>query len=134
MTSAVGIDPGTVSIDLCGIVDGRLYLDRSWPTAEAIADPAGFIAALTASGQPDLIVGPSGYGLPLCRAQDATDADLRLAFLSRPDEEGGIGGLRGFARRLAQTGLPVVYTPGVIPLDTEPDHRKINRVDLGTAD
>jgi predicted butyrate kinase (DUF1464 family) len=134
MTSAVGIDPGTVSIDLCGIADGRLYLDRSWPTAEAIADPAGFIAALTASGQPDLIVGPSGYGLPLCRAQDATDADLRLAFLSRPEEEGGIGGLRGFARRLAQTGLPVVYTPGVIHLDTVPDHRKFNRVDLGTAD
>ena len=134
MTRAVGIDPGTVSIDLCGIADGRLYLDRSWPTAEAIADPAGFIAALTASGQPDLVVGPSGYGLPLCRAQDATDADLRLAFLSRPEEEGGIGGLRGFARGLAQAGFPVVYTPGVIHLDTVPDHRKINRVDLGTAD
>jgi predicted butyrate kinase (DUF1464 family) len=28
----------------------------------------------------------------------------------------------------------VVYTPGVIHLDTVPDHRKLNRVDLGTAD
>jgi predicted butyrate kinase (DUF1464 family) len=134
MTRVVGIDPGTVSIDVCGIADGQLYLDRSWPTAQALSDPDGFAQLLTASGSPDLIAGPSGYGLPLRRAAEATDSDLRLAFLARPDEAGGIGGLRGFARRLAETGLPVVYTPGVIHLDTVPDHRKLNRVDLGTAD
>ncbi|HEU5303156.1 MAG TPA: DUF1464 family protein [Gemmatimonadales bacterium] len=134
MIRAVGIDPGTVSIDACGIADGELYLDRSWPTAEAIAEPERFIEFLTACGSPDLIAGPSGYGLPLLPASEATDADLRLAFLARPEEEGGIGGLRGFARRLAAAGLPVVYTPAVIHLDTVPDHRKLNRVDLGTAD
>ena len=134
MTRVVGIDPGTVSIDVCGIADGRLYLDRSWPTAEALSDPEGFIRLLTTSGPPDLIVGPSGYGLPLRRAAEATEADLRLAFLAGPDEEGGIGGLRGFVRRLAVSGLPVVYVPGVIHLDTVPYYRKVNRVDLGTAD
>jgi predicted butyrate kinase (DUF1464 family) len=35
---------------------------------------------------------------------------------------------------LSASGLPVVYLPGVMHLDTVPDHRKINRVDLGTAD
>jgi predicted butyrate kinase (DUF1464 family) len=134
MTRVVGIDPGTVSIDVCGLADGQLYLDRSRPTAEVISDPESFIELLTTSGVPDLIVGPSGYGLPLRRAAGATDAELRLAFLARADEEGGIGGLRGFARTLAASGLPVVYTPGVIHLDTVPDHRKLNRVDLGTAD
>lgn len=134
MTRVVGIDPGTVSIDVCGIVDGRLYLDRSWPTEEALADPDGFIKLLSEAGLPDLIVGPSGYGLPLLPSAKATDADLRLAFLSAPDEPGGIGGLRRFAQLLGASGLPVVYTPGVIHLDTVPDHRKINRVDLGTAD
>jgi predicted butyrate kinase (DUF1464 family) len=134
MTRVVGIDPGTVTIDVCGLADGQLYLDRSWPTAEALSDPERLVELITTSGPPDLITGPSGYGLPLRRAVEATEADLRLAFLARPDEEGGIGGLRGFARRLAGSGLPVVYTPGVIHLDTVPAHRKLNRVDLGTAD
>lgn len=134
MPRVVGIDPGTVSIDVCGIADGELYLDRSWATAEALSAPEAFIDLLTSQGPPDLIAGPSGYGLPLRRASEATETDLRLAFLARPDEEGGIGGLRGFARRLAASGLPVIYTPGVIHLDTVPDHRKLNRVDLGTAD
>jgi len=134
MTRVVGIDPGTLSIDVCGIVDGQLYLDRSWPTAEALSDPAGLVKLLTTPGPPDLIVGPSGYGLPLRRAAEATETDLRLAFLAPPGETGGIGGLRGLARTLAASGLPVVYVPGVIHLDTVPAHRKLNRVDLGTAD
>ena len=134
MTRVVGIDAGTMSLDVCGIVDGRIYLDRSWPTPEALAQPEPFIELLTASGSPDLIAGPSGYGLPLIRAAQATDADLRLAFLAAPDEPGGIGGLRGLVRRLGAAGLPVIYTPGVIHLGTVPAHRKVNRVDLGTAD
>ena len=134
MTRVVGIDPGTVSVDVCGLVDGRIYLDRSWPTPDALAQPQQFIELLTASGAPDLIAGPSGYGLPLIRAAEATDTDLRLAFLAAPDEAGGIGGLRGLVRRLGAAGLPVIYTPGVIHLGTVPAHRKVNRVDLGTAD
>ena len=134
MTRAVGIDPGTVSIDVCGLVDGRLYLDRSWSTEEALANPADLVQRLTESGMPDLVAGPSGYGLPLVSSATATDADLRLAFLAGPDEQGGIGGLRQFARLLGNSGLPVVYTPGVIHLATVPRHRKLNRVDLGTAD
>jgi predicted butyrate kinase (DUF1464 family) len=134
MPRVVGIDPGTVSVDVCGLAGGRVYLDASWPTAEAVADPDRFLARLTSSGMPDLVVGPSGYGLPLRRAADVGDNELRLAFLAAPEEPGGIGGLRGFARRLGASGLPVVYVPGVVHLDTVPRHRKLNRVDLGTAD
>jgi predicted butyrate kinase (DUF1464 family) len=134
MPRVIGIDPGTVSLDVCGLVDGRVDLDLSIPTAEALADPERFIQTLTASGRPDLVAGPSGYGLPLTPAASVSQADLRLAFLAGPDETGGIGGLRRFARQLGASGLPVVYTPGVIHLDTVPVYRKINRVDMGTAD
>ena len=134
MLRVVGIDAGTVSLDVCGLADGRLSLDLTWPTSDAIADPDGFIAGLAAAGRPDLVVAPSGYGLPARPARGVTDGELRLAFLAGRGETGGIGGLRRLARRLADSDLPAVFTPGVIHLDTVPEHRKINRVDLGTAD
>src|SRR2546425_3535313 len=134
MPRVIGIDPGTVTLDLCGLDDGRVFLDRSWPTAEALSEPARFVAELEAAGPLDLVAGPSGYGLPLTRVQDATDEDLRLAFLAAPGETGGIGGLRELVRVLARSALPVVLTPGVLHLPTVPEHRKVNRVDMGTAE
>src|SRR5207249_4042910 len=56
------------------------------------------------------------------------------ACLAAEGEVGGIGGLRALVRALARSGLPVVLTPGVIHLTSVPEHRKINRVDMGTAD
>jgi predicted butyrate kinase (DUF1464 family) len=134
MPRVVGIDPGTVTLDLCGLEDGRVYLDDSRSTPDALAHPAALLARITAGGPPDLVAGPSGYGLPLRRASEVGDDDLRLAFLAAPDDPGGIGGIRGFARSLAESGLPVVFLPGVVHLDTVPPHRKLNRADLGTAD
>src|SRR5207245_8027899 len=100
-------------IDLCGLDQGRVFLDRSWPTAEALADPARFILELEAAGPLDLVAGPSGYGLPLTRAQDATDEDLRLAFLAAPHERGGIGGLRALLRALARARVAAALARGV---------------------
>jgi predicted butyrate kinase (DUF1464 family) len=37
-------------------------------------------------------------------------------------------------RALGRSALPVVVTPGVVHLGTVPAHRKVNRVDMGTAD
>src|SRR5256886_2076255 len=98
-------------------------------------DPMGDrVIQLEAAGPLDLVAGPSGYGLPLTRVQDATEEDLLLAFLAAPGETGGIGGLRGLVRALARSALPVVLTPGVVHLPTVPPHRKVNRVDMGTAE
>ena len=134
MPRVIGIDPGTVSIDVCGLDDGRLFLDESYPTRDALADAPRFVARLESHAPLDLIAGPSGYGLPLRRARDLTETDLRLAYLAVDGEAGGIGGLRSLARALAASELPVVFTPGVIHLGTVPEHRKVNRVDMGTAD
>ena len=134
MPRVVGIDPGTVSIDVCGLDEGRVVLDRAWPTSQALADADGFAAHLRSAGEPDLVVAPSGYGLPLVPASRVTDDDWRLAFLAAPGTEGGIGGLRRLTRNLSAANLPLVFLPGVVHLDTVPTHRKLNRVDLGTAD
>jgi predicted butyrate kinase (DUF1464 family) len=134
MPRVIGVDPGTVSVDICGLVDGDLFLDLSLPTDQALADPGAFLKLLTRHGPPDLIAGPSGYGLPLIPGDRVGEEQVRLALLSDSGRGGGIGGLGRLVRLLAGSGLPVVFTPGVIHLDTIPEHRKLNRVDLGTAD
>jgi predicted butyrate kinase (DUF1464 family) len=130
----IGIDPGTVSVDLCGLDEGHLFLERSIPTAAALADPSILLALLESASPLDLVVGPSGYGLPLVAARNLTEEDILLACLAAEGEPGGIGGLRSVLRALARSTLPVVLTPGVVHLASVPEHRKVNRVDMGTAD
>ena len=38
MPRVIGIDPGTLTVDLCGLDDGRTFFDVSLPTADALAD------------------------------------------------------------------------------------------------
>jgi predicted butyrate kinase (DUF1464 family) len=130
----IGIDPGTITIDVCGLDDGRLFLDRSFPTADALANPETLTTLLENAAPLDLVAGPSGYGLPLVNARDLTDTDLRLAYLTPEGESGGIGGLRALLRALARLPIPIVLTPGVMHLPSVPAYRKINRVDMGTAE
>jgi predicted butyrate kinase (DUF1464 family) len=130
----IGIDPGTVSIDVCALVDGRPFLDASIPTAAVLADPVAFVGRLHAQRPLDLIAGPSGYGLPLVRGEALTEDAIRLALLAAPGESGGLGGLGKLMRALGASRLPIVFTPGVVHLPTVPAHRKVNRIDLGTAD
>jgi predicted butyrate kinase (DUF1464 family) len=137
MPRVIGIDPGTVSVDVCGLDDGSVFLDRSLPTSEALAHPSEIIELLDDAHKAaplDLVAGPSGYGLPLTAARDVTEDDLRLAYLAADGEPGGIGGLRSLMRMLARSSTPVVLTPGVVHLLSVPAHRKVNRVDMGTAD
>lgn len=134
MLRVAGIDPGTLSLDCCRLVDGRLAAEGSWPTAELVEDPTPLLELLLGDGPLDLVAGPSGYGLPLRRAGEVSDEEFRLAFLMPPGGPGGIGGLRALTRRLVAADLPLVFTPGVVHLGTVPPHRKLNRVDLGTAD
>ena len=134
MPRVIGIDPGTVSIDVCGLDGGRVFLDESYPTRQALADPARFVGLLESRAPLDLVAGPSGYGLPVRRARDLTERDLRLAFLAADGDSSGIGGLRSLARAIAASELPVVFTPGVVHLPTVPAYRKVNRIDMGTAD
>jgi predicted butyrate kinase (DUF1464 family) len=137
MTRVVGADPGTSSLDLLLLADGAVA-DQARLTPEALrADPAALRAVLRRWEPIDLIAGPSGYGLPLVRSEDVTEAEIDLMALVRPDEREqavGIVGFRRWVRALVESGLPAVFLPGGIHLPTIPAHRKANAIDLGTAD
>ena len=134
MPRVVGIDPGTVSFDILGLQDGRVFLEHSVPSAEVARRPEALVEVLQAALPLDLIAGPSGYGLPLVPIAAVGEVELRLLYLAQSGEPAGVGGLRTLVRLLRDARLPVVFTPGVIHLATVPVHRKVNRIDLGTAD
>lgn len=136
-----GADPGTSSLDVLILEDGIVGEQVRFTPEQVQTDPAAPVRWLAERGPFHLVAGPSGYGLPLVRAADCTPRDLALMTLVRPDEcgpnEPGRQGVLGFSsllRELIASNLPVVFLPGVIHLPTVPAHRKINRIDLGTAD
>jgi predicted butyrate kinase (DUF1464 family) len=137
MTRAIGIDPGTVSFDLCGLEDGQQFLDESIPTDRLASDPGRLIGLLERVGSVDLIIGPSGYGLPWVNVQEMGSRDKSLLLLNRGRGSGETTIIGGFGRvldLLKESGLPVRFAPAVIHLPTVPAHRKVNRIDMGTAD
>ncbi|MGD2177596.1 MAG: DUF1464 family protein [Anaerolineae bacterium] len=137
MTRAIGIDPGTVSFDLCGLEHGHLFLDESIRTSDVASDPRRLVDLLQRMGPVDLIIGPSGYGLPWVNVQEMGPKEKGLLLLNReqsPTEATIIGGLGRVLDLLKESGLPVRFAPAVIHLPTVPAHRKVNRIDMGTAD
>lgn len=137
MARVIGVDPGTVSFDLCGLDNGEIFLDTTIPSAEIGANPQALTDILNEAQPLDLIIGPSGYGLPWVNIQDFTARELFLFILADEQERervpvlGGMGKMIGI---LKETELPIVFMPGVIHLPTVPAHRKANKIDMGTAD
>src|SRR3972149_3651519 len=137
MNRAIGIDPGTLSFDICGLEGDRLFLARTIPSAEPTANPQILVDVLQSAAPVDMIVGPSGYGLPWVRAQDLKREQIELLVLSEERDRGQdavVGGMHGTLNLLKETGLPIYFVPAVIHLASVPVHRKINRIDMGTAD
>jgi predicted butyrate kinase (DUF1464 family) len=136
LVRVAGIDPGTGSYDLCGLADGELILDESIPTEEVAGNPSLLLEALKAVEPLDLVVGPSGHGLPLIPLNQVGRREYALLALLRRDEWGLRPhlGLRKVLRELRKSRFRVMLIPGVKHLPTVPAFRKVNRIDLGTAD
>ena len=137
MLRVVGVDPGTQSFDLCGLADGEVFLEASIAADDARRAPEALVDRLERALPLDLIAAPSGYGLPLVPVAALAPTQLDLAVLVRPedrDQPERVGGLRTMVERMRARGLPAVLLPGAVHLDTVPAHRKVNRVDMGTAD
>src|SRR3990170_1353199 len=133
MVRVIGIDPGTKSFDFCGLDDDRVILDMTVSTGDIIKDPE-LISDIIIKTRADLVVGPSGYGIPVTRIKDIGDRELFLMSLIKKGDKKSFLGMRKSVSRLKQKGLPVYFIPAVIHLPTVPDHRKINKIDMGTAD
>jgi predicted butyrate kinase (DUF1464 family) len=137
MRRAIGIDPGTLSFDVCGLEGNQLFLDTTIPTMEVTANPEVLVDVLQSAAPVDMIVGPSGYGLPWVRAQDLEREQIELLVLSKERDRGQdaiVGGMHRMLQVLKESGLPISFAPAVIYLSTVPAHRKVNRIDMGTAD
>jgi predicted butyrate kinase (DUF1464 family) len=130
---AIGIDPGTKSFDFFGMGDGEVILDLSLPSEEVAQYPEVLLDTIKSILPVDIIVGPSGYGLPLTHIGDATDRELSL--MIPLDESVPVNeGIRMVFKLMKAESLPVYFTPGVIHLPTVPGYRKANKMDMGTAD
>lgn len=129
-----GTDPGTSSLDILVLEDGVATDQVRFESAALADNPSAPVDWLRDRGPFDLVAGPSGYGVPLLRAAEATDRDLALMALTRGGEGGGVRGFSALLRCFRESALPVVFMPAVVHLPTVPSWRKINRIDLGTAD
>ena len=129
----IGIDPGTGSFDFFGMEGEGVILDTSVPVPEVARNPGVLLDTVRSVFPLDMIVGPSGYGLPLTPIRDITERELTLMV---PDDKSIplYDGIRMVIRLMQDEGFPLYFTPGVIHLPTVPRYRKANKMDMGTAD
>ncbi len=130
----VGIDPGTYSFDLFGMEDDRkIIIDESIKTADIFKNPHILLDRLEELIPLDIIVGPSGYGIPLKMIKDITADDIGK--MIPLDTQVAVNeGIKSLLLEMKQKEMPVYFTPGVVHLKTVPPYRKWNKFDMGTAD
>jgi len=134
---ALGIDPGTKNFDLLCIEDdmNHVVLDESLPSQLVADDPAAVFKVIK-DVAPDVVVGPSGYGLEFKHISKFTRADIALTTLDRVGdvEIAVLSGLRKLLLMMKDAKMNAYSLPGVVQLPTVPAHRKVNKIDMGTAD
>ena len=146
----LGIDPGTKSFDLCGLEDGEVYYEEVLDTLGLAKNPELLIEATDKAMPLNLITGPSGYGVELTHLKDLDIKNLEdwyityILLLKREDMKAALkkgdpgimvySAMTKTAMEMKRRNWPVFYIPGVINLPTVPEHRKLNKLDMGTVD
>ena len=133
MPKVVGIDPGTRSYGIIGLENGKIILDTILKTKTVIQKPELVIDVLKKIESIDLVVAPSGLGLPLTRIQDLTD-EMIFEMTLETKLSGKLTAVSKIASLMKQNDFNGYFIPGVKHLPTVPRHRKLNKIDLGTAD
>lgn len=137
----IGIDPGTKSFDLFGVEfikdKERIFLDKTIPSDKVAKNPEILLSEIKPFLPVKAIIGPSGYGLPLTKLENAKENEINQMLPIEENDTGGVSVNQGIKRlfwKMKEMKLPVYFTPGVIHLTTVPEYRKLNRIDMGTAD
>jgi len=137
-------------MDICAIEDGVVYYENPLDNLDLVNEPERIHDALQEALPADLITGPSGYGVEPTRI-DEIPADIfeewyynYILLTTKADIlkgiEAGIFGailyknMTDFSVWMRREQFPVTFIPGVIELPTVPYYRKLNKLDMGTAD
>ena len=130
-----GIDPGTSSYEVFLLEDEKPLGKEEIPT-EVVRKRPEVLVDLLKELSPDVAAGLSGYGMPVKRFSELRKEDIFLMTLNTEKE--ATMGMRALVETLVEVAkrldLEIYTIPGVIHLPTVPEHRKINRIDMGTAD
>ncbi len=133
--SALGVDPGSKSWDFYALKGNEIILDTSIPSKEIIQEPQKAIDLIKSIKKIDIMVAPSGFGLPLKDVNELTEKDIFFTLLKfKREDQKKLLGLGEILRLIKAEPIKAVIVPGVKHLPTVPDYRKINKVDMGTAD
>jgi predicted butyrate kinase (DUF1464 family) len=130
----LGIDPGTVSFDLCLLDNDKVTFEDSLPSS-LVAERPGELAEECLRLKPEVIIAPSGYGLPNRRFSELSQREMFELTLVREGENVPVlDGMKKFFD-IVKGGAPdIFFVPGIIQLPTVPRWRKFNKIDMGTAD
>lgn len=134
----VGIDPGTSSWDIFGYDVGtnEICIDTSIESKLIMKNPDLLFFSLEEIEPFDLMIAPSGFGHPIKKVQELTNEDIYYMALST-EKTSEIVGLKKILHKLKQMKWKrgeAYVIPGIKYLPTVKKFRKINRIDLGTAD
>lgn len=125
-----GVDPGSRTYEFAFVDEmGRIIKFFSVPT-ELVSKASSTLVKAISDLRPNGVALPSGHGLPFKRISEITNKDIFLMTLKDPGVDGP---LRNFiiSAKLLHNAFTV---PGVIELKSVDENKKINLIDMGTAD
>ncbi len=130
----LGIDPGTVSFDLCLLEDREVTFEESIPSS-VVAERPEDMAEKCLRLKLDVLIAPSGMGLPNRKLSEISEREMFELTLVREGERVPVlDAMKKFLAIVREAGLEIFFLPGVIQLPTVPRWRKFNKIDMGTAD
>ncbi|BCU70420.1 DUF1464 family protein [Stygiolobus caldivivus] len=125
-----GVDPGSGTYEVAFVDEtGRTLKLLSIPT-DLVDKASSILVKYISDLRPIGVALPSGHGLPFKRSSEITDRDIFLMTLKDPAVEGPLRNFLVSARTLDNA----FTLPGVIELISVDKSKKINLIDMGTAD